>query len=528
MQPLIVAEQVRQGVADFLATTFPATTPGFETLMADFLATPGKLAQGPYVSIDLPFRKYAGKPMFDWLENGFVPHAHQARAFERLVGDEPKSTLIATGTGSGKTECFLYPVLEHCRQQRAAGKRGIKAILIYPMNALATDQASRLAREILTRPAFAGISAGLYVGDEPGEKSTTVRQLDDGRYTVITERDRLREEPPDILLTNYKMLDFLLIRARDSVLWRHNMPDTLRLLVVDELHTFDGAQGTDLACLIRRLKARLRTPPGVLACVGTSATLGSEGQGRLLAFADDVFGEAFDDHAVIGEDRESVAEYLANDAVEFMRMPTAADYERLAPGKRDAGQYIAAQYGLWFEADGEVDSQDVQFQVRLGAQLKQHAAFQNLLRDLHRLGGRAVALVDRAVADHRQQRAEDLLLHHRRIVAGLHDHGRRDQPFASCAPRIERGQFDHAQPACARVLDMRAQPPVLAVVDDAGVVGTAGEVAVAQAHLFAKLLHQRIHARGIDQHVVRRDAGLAGVEQLAGGQPRRAAACGSG
>ena len=59
MQPLIVAEQVRQGVADFLATTFPATTPGFETLMADFLATPGKLAQGPYVSIGLPFRKYA-------------------------------------------------------------------------------------------------------------------------------------------------------------------------------------------------------------------------------------------------------------------------------------------------------------------------------------------------------------------------------------------------------------------------------------------------------------------------------------
>ncbi len=397
MQPLIVAEQVRQGVADFLATTFPATTPGFEFVMTDFLATPGKLAQGPYVSIGLPFRKYAGKPVFDWLEPGFVPHAHQARAFERLVGDAPKSTLIATGTGSGKTECFLYPVLEHCRQQRAAGKRGIKAILIYPMNALATDQASRVAKEILSRHAFAGIRAGLYVGDESGEKSTTVRRLDDGRYSVITERDRLREEPPDILLTNYKMLDFLLIRARDSVLWRHNAPDTLLFLVVDELHTFDGAQGTDLACLIRRLKARLRTPPGALACVGTSATLGSDGQERLLAFAGDVFGEAFDERAVIGEDRESVAEYLANDAVECMRMPTAADYERLAPGKGDASRYIAAQYALWFDADARVDAQDVQevpFRVRLGTQLRQHVAFQNLLRDLHRLGGRAVALFD--------------------------------------------------------------------------------------------------------------------------------------
>jgi DEAD/DEAH box helicase domain-containing protein len=394
VQPLIVAEQVREGVADFLATTFPATTPGFETVMAAFLAAPGALARGPYVSIGLPFRKHVGKPAFDWLEQGFVPHAHQARAFERLVGEVPKPTLIATGTGSGKTECFLFPVLEHCRQQRAAGRRGIKAILIYPMNALATDQAGRLAKEILSRPAFAGITAGLYVGEEAGDKSTTVRTLEDGRFSVITDRERLREEPPDILLTNYKMLDFLLIRARDSVLWRHNAPDTLRFLVVDELHTFDGAQGTDLGCLIRRLKARLRTPPGVLACVGTSATLGSEGQERLLTFAGDVFGETFDAHAVIGEDRESVAEYLANDAVEFMRMPTAADYERLAPGKRNGPDYIADQVALWFDDSVPANVQDVDFQVRLGQRLKQHVAFQNLLRDLHRLGGRAVALAD--------------------------------------------------------------------------------------------------------------------------------------
>ena len=77
--------------------------------MADFLATPGKLAQGPYVSISLPFRKY-----------------------------------------TGKAECFLYPVLEHCRQQRAVDKRDFKAILIYPMNTLATDQAGRWVKEILT------------------------------------------------------------------------------------------------------------------------------------------------------------------------------------------------------------------------------------------------------------------------------------------------------------------------------------------------------------------------------------------
>ncbi len=250
------------------------------------------------------------------------------------------------------------------------------------MNALATDQAGRLAKEILTRPGLSDITAGLYVGDQPSELSTTVRQLDEKRYTVVTDRNRLREEPPDILLTNYKMLDFLLIRARDSVLWRENLPDTLKFLVVDELHTFDGAQGTDLACLIRRLKARLRTPPGALACVGTSATLGTEGHDMLLHYAKDIFGESFDSDSIIGEDRVSVAEYLAESSIEFVRRPTAEAYEHLSIIKYvDAEEYIAAQYALWFGVPVKAKSAgELPFRVQLGGQLKQHVAFQNLLR----------------------------------------------------------------------------------------------------------------------------------------------------
>jgi DEAD/DEAH box helicase domain-containing protein len=394
VQPLILAEQTRQGVADFLSSTFPATTVGFSDLLIRFLAEPETLAKGPYVSVGLPFRQTKDDASrFEWLKD-FSPHAHQALAFARLTGSTPRSTIVATGTGSGKTECFLYPVLEHCRQERKAGRRGIKAILIYPMNALATDQANRLAKEILTRPGLGDITAGLYVGDEPSELSTTVRALDERRYTIITDRDRMREEPPDILLTNYKMLDFLLIRARDSVLWRENAPDTLRLLVVDELHTFDGAQGTDLACLIRRLKARLRTPPGALVCVGTSATLGTEGSERLLSFTKDVFGEDFDAGAVIVEDRVSPAEYLMESSVEYVRRPAAADYETLSTLKYDnANEYVAAQHALWFGTSVRAaDAGALAFRVQLGQRLKQHVAFQNLLRDLNRLGGRAVPL----------------------------------------------------------------------------------------------------------------------------------------
>lgn len=398
MQPLIVSQQLTQGVADFLRTAFPSTTNGFEGLLERFLAQRSNVFKGPYLSLPLPFRKHMGDgtPAFPWLFEGFVPHAHQARAFARLSGATAQSTLVATGTGSGKTECFLYPILEHCRQAQAEGRRGIKAIILYPMNALATDQAGRVAKEIVKTAGLAGVRAGLYVGDAPAELSQTVRRLEDGSFSVITDRDVLRSSPPDILLTNYKMLDFLLIRAADTPLWVHQQPDTLRYLVVDELHTFDGAQGTDLACLIRRLKGRLQSPPGQLVCVGTSATLGDDGVGDLLAFAGDVFGEALDEQAVISEDRESVGDYLAEALVEFTLSPQPMQVDKLPPEQyANLPAYLAAQAELWFGEPCTAEQvQDFRWRCALGDRLKSHFAFQNLLRDLERLGPKSVLLDD--------------------------------------------------------------------------------------------------------------------------------------
>lgn len=422
MQPLIVANEVHRCVADFLATAFPSTTPGFQGLIDRFLAHPANLFRGPYLSVALPFRAgHEAGTRFSWLPEGFTPHAHQTRAWDRLTGDDALSTLVATGTGSGKTECFLFPVLEHCREQAALGRRGIKAVILYPMNALATDQAARLAKQILGTPELAGIRAGLYVGEKPEEESDSVRVLLDNSFSLITDRAELRRNPPDILLTNYKMLDFLLIRADDVGLWAHNRPDTLRYLVVDELHTFDGAQGTDLACLIRRVKARFDTPPRHLICVGTSATLGDDSEGSLLDFASDVFGEKVDDKAVIGEDRLTVGEYLADCTVESMNWPRPSDAEVLDSNRHESmADYLASQYRLWFDEVVTADEvEQREWRVALGERLKSHVAFQNLLRDLDKLGRRAVPIDDLVLQLARRLRADEQPLYVARWLESL-------------------------------------------------------------------------------------------------------------
>jgi DEAD/DEAH box helicase domain-containing protein len=168
--PTALVAQLQRGMGDFLRTSFWSNTPGFEHLIDGLLETSGGLFQGPYVSLKLPFRPGTGGPgVIAELPLGFTPYIHQEQAFRRLTGNKKLNTLIATGTGSGKTECFLLPILADCL--RRAGSPGVKAILIYPMNALATDQAQRLARLIHGNDRLRhAVTAGLYIGQ--AEKNT--------------------------------------------------------------------------------------------------------------------------------------------------------------------------------------------------------------------------------------------------------------------------------------------------------------------------------------------------------------------
>jgi DEAD/DEAH box helicase domain-containing protein len=380
MIPSVLAAQVRRGIEDFLLTTFPITNPYFAGCLERLLAMPGEVFRGPYLSLKLPFTPALGNVRYfpDVLPEGFLPYRHQERAWERLDSRAGLSTLVATGTGSGKTECFLYPILDHCFRHR--GKPGIKAILIYPMNALATDQARRLAKTIYQNPNLRGyVSAGLYLGEDDGPRqarSPVMTETD-----LITERGVMQNSPPDILLTNYKMLDYLLIRAKDAGLWKNNAPDTLQYLVVDELHSFDGAQGADLACLIRRVKERVKTPVGQLLCVGTSATLGdnsAETARDLIRYASRVFAEEFDEQGLVGESVLTTDEFLAGQLVRFFGAPSCPKKDLDPLSYDDMPAYLAAQHRLWFGREIAAWN-DPAWRLELGQMLRMHGFFRNLL-----------------------------------------------------------------------------------------------------------------------------------------------------
>ncbi len=373
MLPSVLTSQLQTGVEDFLRTTFPTTTPHFHGMLNRFFDREGSVFKGPYVNVDLPFRHSDhGPDYFPEVPLGFPPYAHQAQAFERLSGDKRQSTLVATGTGSGKTEGFLWPVLNYVRQHK--GEEGIKGLFIYPMNALANDQAGRIAEAVHEIDALDGVRVGLYVGDEDENPTTQM-----GPGHVITSRQILRQNPPDLLLTNYKMLDYLLTRPSDAKLWRYNDPETLQYLVVDELHTFNGAQGTDLACLIRRLKDRLGTEEENLCCVGTSATLGgAEDFGALREYAEDVFGQPFEEGSVIGEKRIETDEFLR--PVSHTEIPGPDRIGDLRPDAYTSPEtYVEAQVELWF-GDGVAKSLGTkEGKVRLGEELRGHVFFHELL-----------------------------------------------------------------------------------------------------------------------------------------------------
>ncbi|WP_270887103.1 DEAD/DEAH box helicase [Pedococcus sp. 5OH_020] len=330
--PSIQASDLKQGVVDYLTTTFALADPEARQALDEFLAEPDDgMFKGPYVRLRLPYQPAEDdwRKHLDW-DPGLTPYGHQAAAYARLTTVDlgpgkarPLPTLVTTGTGSGKTEAFLHPILDHVVRANRAGVTGMKALILYPMNALANDQAGRLTALLTTHPELSSVTAGIYTGEDQGTKRTTVSEAG-----LINDRAVMRSAPPDILLTNYKMLDQVLLRQDDQGLWAQSAT-SLTYLVLDEFHTYDGAQGTDVAMLLRRLGLALKShwpesdeaispedrarPLGKITPVATSATLGDKGDpSTMLDFARTVFGEDFPPDSVVTESRLTLAEWVGD------------------------------------------------------------------------------------------------------------------------------------------------------------------------------------------------------------------------
>ena len=209
-------------------------------------------------------------------------HRHQREAI--LAAHAERSYVLTTGTGSGKSLGYIVPIVD--RVLRNGSGRGVQAIIVYPMNALANSQHEELGKFIHAAypPDQAPVRFARYTGQEGREA-----------------REHIRNNPPDVLLTNYMMLELMLTRLEDRQLVK--AAQGLRFLVFDELHTYRGRQGADVAMLIRRCRHAVGNN---VICVGTSATMANDGtadeQRRAVAeVAQLLFGLDFTPQQVIGE-----------------------------------------------------------------------------------------------------------------------------------------------------------------------------------------------------------------------------------
>ena len=219
-------------------------------------------------------------------------YQHQMEALAK--GQAKQSYVVTTGTGSGKSLSFFIPIVDAILKGKAANPApGTRAIVIYPMNALANSQLEEL-KKLLGR--FPDDARPFSVARYTGQESTA-------------QRREIANNPPDILLTNFMMLELILTRYEDVDRRVVENCKGLEFLILDELHTYRGRQGADVAVLVRRLRQRLMAKD--MVCIGTSATMSSTGRqadrNRVVAeVASKLFGTKISEHDVIGETLERV------------------------------------------------------------------------------------------------------------------------------------------------------------------------------------------------------------------------------
>jgi ATP-dependent helicase YprA (DUF1998 family) len=298
--PLKQSEYIKSEFSKYVKSTFVLSNERYNRDFNNELDN-SVLTKGPFLKLELPFKKSKSinqlindkevSPLFSTIGNinfDLTLYYHQHETLNRIK--KGHSVVVTTGTGSGKTEAFFYPIINSLltKIEKDGFINGIQVILLYPMNALVNDQLDRLRKHLNGVPS---ITFGYFTGDTPEEY---IRKKGTGEYEKCTRekyieasfseddvkppsnelltRQEIRETPPNILITNYSMLEYLLVRPKDSMILNDTTLHDWSFMVLDEAHTYRGTLATEVSHLLRRLQFFARKKPQFIL---TSATLGS-------------------------------------------------------------------------------------------------------------------------------------------------------------------------------------------------------------------------------------------------------------
>lgn len=315
--PVEASKNIVEKYIRYLSTIFEISDKNYADQFKKELNNRQTFAKGPFLDVTDPFTK--GKSISELIDCGVLPKSferikvpltrplyyHQEKAINRVING--RNIVVSTGTGSGKTESFLIPVLSHIIHEDEANRLGpgIRALIIYPMNALANDQIERL-RALLAE--YPHITYGSYTGqtkEEYNDALAEYKSLNNGKIPAVNElicRKQMKAAPPHIFITNYAMLEYLMLRPDDSVFFSPEYADKWKFIILDEAHVYNGSTGIEVSMLLRRLKAKLEN--NKIQYILTSATLGGEDENDAVAqFAQNLCDCSFSEKDVIRASR---------------------------------------------------------------------------------------------------------------------------------------------------------------------------------------------------------------------------------
>lgn len=360
---LEASAQIALDYKRYLRSLLPISDPTLGNALTEVLEKTHSLVKGPYLEATPPFIRSSS--LRELIQDGVLPsnfeifhsealpldrplYNHQVEAIRKVVNN--RNIIVSTGTGSGKTESFLIPILAHLANELDQGflNSGIRALLLYPMNALANDQMKRL-RQILA--AVPDITFGRYVGDTKSKKNEAedrFREQNPGEPRLSNElisREEMQANPPHFLLTNYAMLEYLLLRPQDMDLFEGQKANNWKYLIVDEAHTYDGSRGAEFAMLLRRLKQRVGLQ-NQLQFIATSATVGAkENPEKVIEFAENLFGGKFEWHATDPNRQDLITSTYEKTVTDYWGELTTDDYAELLR-LDEPSEMMAAKLGI--------------------------------------------------------------------------------------------------------------------------------------------------------------------------------------